>query len=164
MRFSSEEMDAIFLPGGDAEELAVNSRAAKEDAAELGRYIRTYSMMTVVFGETDAEAQRTADHYREGLDEEALWGMMRAYGFLDREIGKENAFVQKARSGFMTPHMLGTPETVIEQLSEVFEVSGTDGLMLIFPDYLTGLPIFGEKVLPVLRERFPARVGEPAGA
>ena len=29
--------------------------------------------------------------------------MMRAYGFLDAEIGKENAFVEKARSTFMTP-------------------------------------------------------------
>jgi pyrimidine oxygenase len=161
MRFTSEEMDAIFLTGGNAAELAVASRAAKDDAAELGRTVRTYSMMTVVFGDTDAEAERTADHFRAGLDEQALWGMMRAYGFLDAEIGKENAFVQKARSTFMTPHVLGTPETVIDQLSEIFEVSHTDGLMLIFPDYLTGIPRFGQEVLPVLRERFPSKVKLP---
>jgi pyrimidine oxygenase len=118
-------------------------------------------MMTVVFGETDAAAQAAAEHYREGLDEGALWGMMRAYGFLDAEIGKENAFVEKARSTFMTPHVLGTPETVIDQLTEIFEVSGTDGLMLIFPDYLKALPIFGSEVLPVIRERFPAAIKVP---
>jgi pyrimidine oxygenase len=61
----------------------------------------------------------------------------------------------------MTPHVLGTPETVIERLSEIFERTSLDGLMLIFPDYLTGLPIFGEKVLPVLRQRFPAKIAEP---
>lgn len=162
MRFTSEEMDALFLSGGDIPELADASRAAKEDAARIGRAIRTYSMMTILFGETDAAAEREAEHYRAGLDEGALHGMMRAYGFLDAEIGKENAFTAKARSTFMTPHVLGTPDTVIERLSEIFARTSLDGLMLIFPDYLTGMPIFGEKVLPVLRRRFPSRVPEPS--
>jgi pyrimidine oxygenase len=162
VRFTAEEMDALFLSGGNVEELARASRDAKAGALDYGGAIRTYSMMTVVFGETDAEAEATAAHYRAGLDEESLRGMMRAYGFLDAEIGKENAFVEKSRSGFMTPHVLGTPETVIERLSEIFEKTSLDGLMLIFPDYLTGLPLFGEKVLPVLRQRFPSNVAEPA--
>lgn len=161
MRFTSEEMDAIFLTGGNAAELAQASIQAKEDAAELGRYVRTYSMMTVVFGGTDAEAEQAAEYYRDGLDEVALRGMMRAYGFLDAEIGKENAFVAKSRSTFMTPHVLGTPSTVIERLTEILEVSGTDGLMLIFPDYLSGIPIFGQEVLPALRERFPGKIKVP---
>jgi pyrimidine oxygenase len=158
MRFTSEEMDAIFLTGGSPAELATASRLAKEDAAELDRYVRTYSMMTVVFGDTDAEAAKTADYYRAGLDEVALKGMMRAYGFLDAEIGTENAFVAKSRSSFMTTQVLGTPETVIDRLSEILEVSKIDGLMLIFPDYLTGIPRFGQEVLPVLRERFPSKI------
>lgn len=158
MRFTSEEMDAIFLSGGDPKELAQASRDAKADAAELGRYVRTYSMMTVVFGDTDAEAEKTAQYYREGFDEEAFRGMMRAYGFLDAEIGKENAFVQKSRSSFMSAHVAGSPQTVTERLTELLEVSGTDGLMLIFPDYMTGIPRFGEEVLPVLRERFPGKL------
>lgn len=158
MRFTSEEMDAIFLTGGNVAELATASRNAKADAAELGRTVRTYSMMTVVLDDSDAQAERTAEHFRAGLDEQALFGMMRAYGFLDAEIGRENAFVQKARSTFMTPHVLGSPDTVIAQLSEVFEVSGIDGLMLIFPDYLQSIARFGEEVLPVLRERFPAKL------
>jgi len=162
MRFTSNEMDALFLSGGDIPELAASSRAAKDDAASIGRTVRTYSMMTILFGDTDAAAEAEAEHYREGLDEGALLGMIRAYGFLDAEIGKENAFVRKARSTFMTPHVLGTPETVIERLSEIFAQTSLDGLMLIFPDYLTGMPIFGEKVLPVLRRRFPSRVPEPS--
>ena len=163
MQFTADEMDSIFLSGGDPEGLGQGSRAAKQAAAEKGRYMRTYSMMAVVFGETDAEAQAIADHFRAGLDEQALQGMLRAYGFFDTEQGgKENAFVQKARSTFMAPYVLGTPETVTDKLTELFEVSGTDGLMLIFPDYLTGIPIFGEEVLPKLRERFPARISELA--
>jgi len=159
MRLTSSELDAIFLSGGDAAELCKSSARAKAVAAEYGRTIRTYSMMTIVFGKTDAEAKATADHYRAGLDEGALRGMMRAYGFLDAEMGgKENVFVQKSRSGFMAAHVLGTPASVTDQLSELLEASKTDGLMLIFPDYHAGIPLFGNEVLPALRERFPGRV------
>jgi len=157
MRMTGSELDAIFLSGGEPGELAKASAQAKAIAAEYDRYIRTYSMMTVVFGATDAEAQAKADFYRDGLDEEALRGMMRAYGFLDAEIGKENAFVQKSRSSFMSPHVVGSPATVLERLSELFQ-SGTDGLMLIFPDYHSDIPFFGQHVLPALRSRFPGRV------
>ncbi|AKH41130.1 pyrimidine oxygenase [Altererythrobacter atlanticus] len=157
MRFTAEETDAIFLSGGTPEELKKASEAAKEAAAEIGKTIRTYSMMTPVIGETDAEAEAFAQNIRDGFDEGALHGMMRAYGFLDSEIGKENDFTRKSRAGFMTPHVIGSPETVTEKLTELFEVSGTDGLMLIFPDYIKDIPIFAETVLPALRESFPGK-------
>lgn len=162
MRFSAEEMDGIFLAGGDAKQLRKASLDAKAVAAAIGRTMRTYSMMTIVFEASDAAAEATAAHFRAGLDEGALVGMMRAYGFLDAEIGKENAFVEKSRSTFMTPHVLGTPGTVAERLGDLLEESEIDGLMLIFPDYLTGMPLFGAEVLPALRERFPARTLEAA--
>ncbi|WP_408636621.1 LLM class flavin-dependent oxidoreductase [Novosphingobium aquimarinum] len=164
IRFTAQEMDALFLSGGNLEELAKNSAGAKAGALEEGNPIRTYSMMTVVLGDSDAAAEETAAHYAAGLDEEALWGMMRAYGMIDAEIGRENDFVKKSRSGFMTPHVAGTADTVIERLSEMFEKTSLDGLMLIFPEYLSALPVFGEKILPVLRERFPARTSEPTHA
>jgi len=164
MRFTSSEMDAIFLSGGEHSELKTASDAAKADAAELGRTVRTYSMMTIIFGDTDAQAEEKAQAIREGFDEGALHGMMRAYGFLDTEIGKENDFTKKSRAGFMTPQARGTPDTVIDYLTDLFTISGTDGLMLIFDDYMSGIPIFGEKVLPVLRERFPGRVKTAAHA
>lgn len=158
MRLTSEEMDAIFLSGGTAPELARNSDRAKTIAAEYGRNIRTYSMMTLVIDESDAAAKARAQHYADGLDEEALAGMMRAYGFLDAEIGKENDFTRKARSSFMSAQIVGSAASVTEQLGELLDTSGTDGLMLIFDDYLKGLPVFGAEILPVLRERFPGKV------
>lgn len=158
MRLTAEQMDAIFLSGGDPVQLGAASRRAKEIAAEVGRSIRTYSMLTVVFGATDAEAQATADHYTQGLDEGALRGMMRAYGFLDEEIGRENTFVEKSRSGFMSAHMVGTPASITEQIADLLTISQTDGLMLIFPDYHRDIPLFGADVLPALRARFPGAV------
>ena len=155
MQFTLEEMDAIFLTGRDNEDLGRVSREAKARSRAFGRSIKTYTMMTLVFGETDAAAQQSAEHFRAGLDEGALRGMMRAYGFLDAEIGKENAFVASARSSFMTPRLIGSPETIAEQAIRLMEEAELDGLMLIFPDYIEGLHILADRVLPQIRAHFP---------
>ncbi|MET0271117.1 MAG: LLM class flavin-dependent oxidoreductase, partial [Sphingomonas sp.] len=154
MQFSAEHMDALFLSGGDAASLRKASRAARDVAGARGRRMRTYAMMTLVIADSDAAAQGIARHYREGLDEEALRGMMRAYGFLDAEIGRENAFVEQSRSTFMTPRIMGTAASVAEQVGDLLEASELDGLMLIFPDYLGSMPVFGAEVLPAVRARF----------
>ncbi len=122
------------------------------------RMLKTYTMMTLVIGDTDAEAQAQADHFRAGFDEEACKGMMRAYGFLDAEIGKENSFVQNARSSFMSARIIGSVDTVANRLIEMLEFCHLDGMMLIFPDYLKSIPIFAREILPKIRERFPERV------
>ena len=159
MRFNAEHMDASFLSGFDGPSLRRASEGARDVAVAYGRYMRTYAMTTLVIAPTDEQARATAQHYREGLDEEALKGMMRAYGFLDAEIGRENAFVEQSRSTFMTPRLLGTPASVAEQVGDLLEESGLNGLMLIFPDYVSALPVFGAEVLPALRARFaPERV------
>jgi pyrimidine oxygenase len=162
MQFTLEHMDAIFLTGADNADLARTSRAVKARAADFGRVIKTYTMMTIVLAETDAAAEAKADFFREGLDEEALRGMMRAYGFLDSEIGKENAFVASARSSFMTPRLIGSPQTVAEQANELMDQAELDGLMLIFPDYIEDQTLFAAEVLPKIRARF-APNGEVRG-
>lgn len=158
MRFTIEQMDAIFAGGKDDEETAQISKTIKSMAAEIGRTIKTYTMMTLVIGETDEEAQAQAAHFRAGFDEEACKGMMRAYGFLDSEIGKENAFVQKARSSFMSSHLIGSPETITRKLIDMFEYCHLDGMMVIFPDYLKSIPVFAREIMPKIHARFPGRV------
>jgi pyrimidine oxygenase len=155
MQFTVEEADAIFCGGKDDAELAGTCRLAKQLAREAGRSIRTYAMMTLVIGATDAEAETAAQSYRDGFDEEALKGMLRAYGFLDSEIGKENSFVANARSGFMAARTIGSPDTITQRLIRMIESCELDGLMLIFPEYLTGMRSFAQDVLPRLRRRFP---------
>ena len=152
MQFTVAEADAIFCGGKDDVELAKTSRQAKAMAREAGRSIRTYTMMNLVIGETDAAAEAMAAHYRAGFDEGALKGMMRAYGFLDSEIGKENAFVANARSSFMASRIIGSAATVTRRLSELLEQCALDGVMLIFPEYLEGLRVFAERILPELRK------------
>jgi pyrimidine oxygenase len=157
MRFTTDQADAMFVSGKGNEGLAQVSRDAKATSQARGRPIKTYTMLILVIGETDEAAQAEADHYREGFDFEACKGMMRAYGFLDSEIGEENAFVQNARSSFMSNKLIGSAETIAAELIEMFDKSGLDGVMLIFPEYLKGLSIFARDILPKIRARFPER-------
>jgi pyrimidine oxygenase len=155
MRFTAERMDAMFAGGRNDAELAGISNQVKAIAKAAGRSIRTYTMLTLVIGDTDAAAEATAEYYRSGFDEEACFGMMRAYGFLDAEIGRENAFVQSARSGFMSARIIGSAETVANRMIDLMETCALDGMMLIFPDYLASMPVFTAEIMPRIRARFP---------
>ncbi|ATU71777.1 Pyrimidine monooxygenase RutA [Gluconacetobacter sp. SXCC-1] len=154
MRFSVEETDAIFIGGRDDAEMRAVSLKAKSMAKAAGRRLRTYAMQILIIEETDEAAQALVDHIRQGFDEQAFYGMMRSYGMIDAEIGKENAMTSRARSGFMAPFTAGSPATVCEQISAKIDNADLDGLMLIFPDYESGLRKLSQSVLPALRARF----------
>jgi pyrimidine oxygenase len=155
MRFTATEMDAMFIGGQDDAEIKSIGTRAKAIAADAGKALRTYAMMTLVIGDTDAAAQAEAESYRAGFDEGAFRGMMRAYGMIDSEIGKENSFTASARSGFMSARIVGSADTVAARLADLIDQCRLDGVMLIFPDYLRGIPLFSERILPRLRARFP---------
>ena len=158
MRFTVDEMDAIFAGGKDDAETAQICAGIKAMAREAGRAVKTYTMITLVIGDSDEDANAQADRFRAGFDEEACKGMMRAYGFLDQEIGKENSFVQNARSGFMSARIIGSAETVSDRIIAMLEQCHLDGMMLIFPDYLKSMKLFAQAIMPKLRARFPAGV------
>lgn len=157
MRFTADQVDAMFCGGKDDAELAQISTDMKTMARASGRTIKTYTMLNLVIGESDAAAQAEADHYRAGFDMEACKGMMRAYGFIDAEIGKENSFVQNARTSFMSARLIGSAETITRRLIEMIESCELDGIMLIFPEYLKGMQTFAREILPQIRARFPER-------
>ncbi|MCE3043836.1 LLM class flavin-dependent oxidoreductase [Legionella sp. 16cNR16C] len=154
MNFTINETDAIFLSGKTDEDLAKISLSVKEHAEQKSRYMRTYIQMTLVMDETDAKAQARANYYSEGLDEGALNGMLKAYGLLDKEIGKENDYVKAARTGFLSMRLAGSTETIMERILEIFDRTHIDGMMIIFPDYLHDIPIFAKEILPGIRKKY----------
>jgi pyrimidine oxygenase len=46
---------------------------------------------------------------------------------------------------------IGSPATCAEQLESFVDDCALDGLMLIFPDYVEGLDMFGGEILPRLQ-------------
>ena len=151
--FSVREADGCFIGGRDQGETRDASRRAKDLAAQLNKEIRTYCMMTVISAETDAQAEAKAEKYRDGLDEGAVLGMLESYGVsISGEGG--NAMTARAQGAFMTQTVVGSPATCAGKIEAFLRDCDIDGLMFIYDDYLQGLRVTGEKILPQLRKAF----------
>jgi pyrimidine oxygenase len=148
--FSVRQADACFIGGRDEAETRAASARAKELADSFGKTIKTYAMCTVIHGGSDAEAERIAGRYREGLDEGAVLGMLESYGAV--APGTDNAMTARARGAFMTHTVIGSPMTCAEKMESFMRHCALDGLMLIFADYAEGLRVFGREMLPLLRK------------
>jgi len=146
--FSVREADGCFIGGRDAAETKTASLRAKTLAAELGKPIRTYCMMTVSTADTDAAAEKRAQIYRDGLDERAVLGMLQSYGV------EGNAMTARAQGAFMTQTVVGSPETCATKIEEFLRDCDIDGLMFIYDDYASGLRVTGREILPRLRKAF----------
>jgi pyrimidine oxygenase len=148
--YQAEYADGAFLGADSLDDMRDSSRDVRERAAGLGRSIRTFSMLTVVLGETDEDAARRAEEYGRGIDRAALANMRRAWG-MPAERALKWAEGAEGEQAFQTQYVTGAPERVTEHIATVVERAELDGLMLIFPDYLADMPVFGEAVLPELR-------------
>jgi pyrimidine oxygenase len=150
--FQAQYADGAFLGADTLDDMRDSSRDVHERAAAQGRPVKTYTMLTVVLGDDDAHAAARAEEYGRGLDRIALANMRRSWGMPEERAlaWAEGADGQQA---FQTQYVSGSPATVVEHISHVVETAELDGLMLIFPDYLADMPLFGEAVLPELRRR-----------
>jgi pyrimidine oxygenase len=146
--FSVREADGCFIGGRDEAETRDASRRAKQLAAELGKPIRTYCMMTMIVAATDAEAEAKAQNYRDGLDEGAVLGMLESYGVAG------NAMTARAQGAFMTQTVVGSPATCAARIETFTRECDIDGLMFIYDDYAEGLRVTGREILPQLRKAF----------
>ncbi|AXH34200.1 LLM class flavin-dependent oxidoreductase [Humibacter sp. BT305] len=148
--YQAQYADGAFLGADTLEDMRASSQDVHERGAAAGRTVRTYSMLTVVLGETDAEAARRAEEYGHGLDRVALANMRRSWG-MPEERALAWAEGADGEQAFQTVYVTGSPERVADHIATVVETADLDGLMLIFPDYLADMPLFGEAVLPALR-------------
>ncbi len=147
-QFSVREADACFIGGRSQAERRENSLRAKHVAAEMGKTIKTYAMCTLILGETDAKAQAAVRRYEDGADIGAIVGMLRSWG-LSKDADLTGR--AKAMGAMMTQTAVGSPASCADQLDEFLTDCELDGVMLIFPDYVEGLTLFGEEILPKLR-------------
>jgi pyrimidine oxygenase len=145
--FAVREADACFIGGRTADERRNASRRAKEVAEKYAKPIKTYAMCTVVYAETDAKAEALVEHYREGVDMGAVIEMLKSWGLAPERISD----VAKQQGAFMTQTAVGSPATCADKIEEFVNYAELDGLMLIFPDYVEGLKMFGADILPGLR-------------
>lgn len=152
LALAAEHCDGSFLTADDLTGLARASADVKALASARGRSIKTYSMLTVVLGDDDAQASARRTAYGRGADVEALAAMKISWG-----IPPEQALSMTADhpddAAYQTAVVDGNPATVERRIAELVTDGGIDGLMLIFPDYVRDLAVFGHDVLPGLRAR-----------
>ncbi|MBF4573323.1 LLM class flavin-dependent oxidoreductase [Herbiconiux sp. VKM Ac-1786] len=148
--FQAQYADGAFLGADTLEDMRASSRDVHDRAASLGRSVKTYAMLTVVLGDTDADATARATEYGRGLDRVALANMRKSWG-MPEERALAWAEGADGEQAFQTVYVAGGPSRVVEHIATVMDTAELDGLMLIFPDYLADLPVFGESVLPELR-------------
>jgi len=144
--------DGAFITADDLTGLARTSTEVKALAAAHGRTIKTYSMLTVVLGDNDAQASARRAAYGQGADVAALAAMKVSWG-IPAEQALSMTTEHAGDAAYQTAVVDGSPASVERQITELVIGSGIDGLMLIFPDYVRDLPVFGRHVLPGLRAR-----------
>ena len=149
-QFAVREVDACFIGGQTSKERCQASRRAKAVAADHHSSIKTYAMCTVIHAETDAKAETLVERYKAGVDMAAVREMLINWGTPPDHLGE----IAEAQGPFMTQTAVGSPQTCAEQIESFVTLGELDGLMLIFPDYIEGLTMFGRDILPGLRKTF----------
>jgi pyrimidine oxygenase len=149
-QFSVREADICFIGGRTPDERRDASLRAKKAAEAMGKSIKTFAMCTVVHGDTDADAEARVEHYKSGADMGAILAMLESWGVPAEKLSS----VAAAQGAFMTQTVVGSPKTCAAQIEEFLRYCELDGLMMIFPDYVEGLTMFGAEILPGLRAVF----------
>jgi pyrimidine oxygenase len=158
MRFCAEYGDYQFIAAQGVNTptryAPANERLA-EAAAVTGRRIASYPLFTVIAAETDKAAWERWHRYVDGADLGAL-AWMADQASADTVASEHSTVKQLAADGAVNFNMgtlVGSYERVAELLDEAGSVPGTDGLMLVFDDFRTGLDAFGEHVQPLMATR-----------
>jgi pyrimidine oxygenase len=165
-RFVAEHCTAALFGGKDIEDQKRLSRRIKQVAAEHGRDdVRTHTLVNLIQGDSDADAQRILEHYQDGADHEAIDNIYRSRV---REKAGTRAEQLHSRFGSNLNRLfyagipfVGGPERVADMIETLAVDGDLDGFLFIFPDFIEGLKKFDEQVMPILRKRGLRRLTPP---
>jgi pyrimidine oxygenase len=155
MRFTSRQGTHSFLGGRNLEEVGVLSQRMKSMAKELGRQVKTYTVFTLIQGESDAEAQELLDYYRAGADMQALDNIITSFG--QRLSGQMMIELAKQFVFYGCQPLAGGPETIASIMAQLTHEGDLDGIMFCFPDFIEGLNSFHRHVAPLLESKYHLR-------
>ena len=113
--------------------------------------------MMVIAEATDAEAFSKWEHYRDGMDMEAL-GWRQSQAEADKGGDKyagAGRWAEKLRNRMPTMHgaLIGSYERVAAMLDDYATVPGVRGVMLTFDDFVEGMDKFGQHIQPLMTTR-----------
>jgi pyrimidine oxygenase len=166
MAFASRHADYNFAMGVGVNTptayAPVNARLLAA-TKETGRHVGSFVLFMIIAAETDDAAHAKWQHYRDGVDTEAI-AWMGGQGAKDANADAgATARTINLPEGAVNMNMgtlIGSYEAVAGMLDEVAGVEGTEGILLVFDEWLEGLERFGKYVQPLMK----SRVGVTAAA
>jgi len=152
-RFVAEQCDEAFVQAGPQKNDV--SQRLKAMAAERGRTIKTQAHVTLVLGETNADAQRILDHLRAGADYEAIANVY-DQGYQGDRVARGREILEKGFPRTLIYHahpLIGGPELVADFIEDMAVNGHFDGMLFSFPDFIDGLERFDALVTPLIERR-----------
>jgi pyrimidine oxygenase len=159
MEFSARFADYNFCLGKGVNTPKAFAPAAErliEATAKTGRRVTSYVLVMIIADETDTAAEAKWEHYKAGVDHEAI-AWLGAQGAADTRPDAETNVRQLADPSFAVNlnigAMVGSYASVARMLDEIAEVPGTEGVLLTFDDFVKGVEDFGTRIQPLMNSR-----------
>jgi dimethylsulfone monooxygenase len=144
----------ITSPGGGHFDAAIaalpqHNAEIKAKAAEFGREVRTIINPMIICRRTNREAQEYYDSIVAAADVEAIEGFVGRRMSGDAKGWKTDLGAYRAVGGNM--QIVGSPAEIVESFLQLKQ-AGCDGVQLTFFDFAADLEIFGQEVLPLMKQ------------
>jgi pyrimidine oxygenase len=162
-RYAAENCDYNFCSGGQVNQPAAATASVArliEANAATGGDCGALLLQMIIADETDAAAMAKWEHYKAGIDLEAI-----AYRDAQAEDDpSRDPYSQPMRRQTLGLAKLPTNQgvfvgsyaTVARMLDEMAAVPGVRGVMLTFDDFLVGMEQFGQRIQPLMKCRAQA--------
>lgn len=163
-RFIAEHCTDGFFGVESLDAQKVMSRRIKEVAAEHKRTVRTHTLLMVIQGDSDEDAQKLLKHYQAGADLQAIENIykLRAHEKSGEHLERlRRRFESDLRIFYDGIPFVGGPERVADRIEELAVDGDLDGFLFIFADFIDGLKRFEQQVVPLLRKRGLGRLTPP---
>ena len=159
MTFAAKHCAYNFCSGNgqmnDPRDCADSVARLKACTTVAGTETKALALTMIIADETDEAAMAKWEHYKAGVDLDALsWS--RAQAGADK-YAAENSTAGRIRRREPLPNsgsrLIGSYATVARLLDEMSEIDGLAGVMLTFDDFVIGVEQFGQRIQPLMRSR-----------
>jgi alkanesulfonate monooxygenase SsuD/methylene tetrahydromethanopterin reductase-like flavin-dependent oxidoreductase (luciferase family) len=154
--YAARHSDLVFItsPGGGHFDAAIaalpqHNAEIKAKAAEFGREVKTIINPMIICRRTNREAHEYYDSIVAAADVEAIEGFVGRRMSGDAKGWKTDLGAYRAVGGNM--QIVGSPAEIVERFLQLKQ-AGCDGVQLTFFDFAADLEIFGQEVLPLMKQ------------
>jgi len=159
MAFSAKYADYNFCFGKGVNTPTAFSPTAQrliEATKVTGRNVTSFALFMIIADESDEAARAKWEFYKSGADDEAIAWLAKQSG-VDKTSGSDTNVRQMADpTSAVNVNMgtlVGSYANVARMLDEIATVPGTEGVLLTFDDFITGIEAFGERIQPLMKSR-----------